>query len=102
MRKSGSEAAPEVRDTLLVEDAERDLAAVIARLEPEVAARMAVHDYGEALSLLAQARDSVDRYFDSVMVMVDDAAVRANRLAMLARLHRLMNGVADLSRLSVG
>lgn len=102
LRKSGSEAAPEVRDTLLVEDAERDLAAVIARLEPEVAARMAVHDYGEALSLLAQARDSVDRYFDSVMVMVDDAAVRANRLAMLARLHRLMNGVADLSRLSVG
>jgi glycyl-tRNA synthetase beta chain len=61
-----------------------------------------LHDYGAALALLAEAREPVDRFFDEVMVMVDDPMLRANRLALLARLHALMNGVADISRLSVG
>ena len=61
-----------------------------------------IYDYGTALTLLAQVRESVDRFFDEVMVMADDPAIRANRLALLSRLHTLMNGVADISRLSVG
>ena len=102
LRKSGAEAAPAIDPSRLVEPAEIALSEAVSRLEPEVSARLAVHDYGSALSLLAEARESVDRFFDEVMVMVDNPAVRANRLALLARLHALMNGVADISRLSVG
>ena len=50
---------------------------------------------------LASLREPVDRFFDQVMVMAEDPAVRANRLALLGRLHRMMNGIADLSALSV-
>ena len=56
--------------------------------------------YGSALSLMAQAREPVDAFFDSVMVMADDPAVRTNRLALLAQLRRMMNRVADISKLS--
>jgi glycyl-tRNA synthetase beta chain len=53
-----------------------------------------------ALSALASLRPQVDAFFDGVMVMADDPAVRANRLALLARLHRAMNQVADLAKLA--
>jgi len=45
-------------------------------------------------------REPVDAFFADVMVMAEDPAVRANRLALLARLHGLMNRVADISRLA--
>ncbi|HVL58350.1 MAG TPA: hypothetical protein VM491_17770 [Burkholderiaceae bacterium] len=45
-------------------------------------------------------REPVDRFFDQVMVNVDDERLRGNRLALLAGLHRLMNRVADLSKLA--
>ena len=102
LRKSGAEAAPATDPARLVEPAEIALGGAVLRLEPEVSARLGVHDYGAALALLAGAREPVDRFFDEVMVMVDDPALRANRLALLTRLHALMNGVADISRLSVG
>lgn len=102
LRKSGAEASPHTDAARFTEPAERALAEAVLKLEPEVAARISAHDYGTALTLLAQAREPVDRFFDEVMVMADDPAVRANRLALLARLHTLMNGVADISRLSVG
>ena len=102
LRKSGAEAAASLDTAKLTEPAEQALAEAVARLEPEVSARLAVHDYGAALAMLAGARDAVDRFFNEVMVMVDDPALRANRLALLSRLHALMNGVADISRLSVG
>ncbi len=57
-------------------------------------------DYTEALRALASARGPVDRFFDDVMVMADDPALRANRLALLARLAEAMNQVADISKLA--
>lgn len=102
LRKSGAEAAPATDPARFVEPAEVALGEAVSRLEPEVSARLGLHDYGAALALLAEAREPVDRFFDEVMVMVDDPALRANRLALLTRLHALMNGVADISRLSVG
>jgi glycyl-tRNA synthetase beta chain len=101
LRKADSPISPAVEDQLLADGAERALASVLVSLEPELHARMAVHDYESALKLLAQARQPVDRFFDEVMVMADDPAVRRNRLALLTKLHALMNGVADISRLSV-
>ncbi len=58
--------------------------------------------YAEALNELADLREPVDRYFDDVMVMADDEAVRQNRLALLAELRALFLDVADISRLSLG
>ena len=48
---------------------------------------------------LAQLRPAVDEFFDQVMVMDEDPRLRTNRLALLAQLHGLFAGVADLSRL---
>jgi glycyl-tRNA synthetase beta chain len=61
---------------------------------------MAAHDYTGALTHMAQSREAVDQFFEEVMVMAEDTAVRANRLALLAHLRQLMNRVADISRLS--
>jgi glycyl-tRNA synthetase beta chain len=52
------------------------------------------------LRALAPLKEPVDRFFDDVMVMVEDARLRANRLALLAQLRALMNRVADLSLLA--
>ena len=51
-------------------------------------------------SALAALRTPVDAFFDGVMVNADDAALRANRLALLRGLHAAMNRVADLARLA--
>ncbi|MDY6798185.1 MAG: DALR anticodon-binding domain-containing protein, partial [Pseudomonadota bacterium] len=56
-------------------------------------------DYSSALRSLAQLREPVDRFFDDVMVMADDEAVRNNRLALLNRLRNLFLRVADISLL---
>ena len=58
-------------------------------------------DYTASLQALAALRTPVDAFFDSVMVNADDAALKANRLGLLASLHQAMNQVADLSRLAV-
>ena len=57
--------------------------------------------YTEALRQLAGLRQPVDRFFDDVMVMVDDEATKNNRLALLSELRALFLDVADISRLSV-
>lgn len=102
LRKSdaGQAGAGEVRDELLAEPAERDLAAQLAEVGPRADARFEAHDYTASLQALAALKAPVDAFFDQVMVNADDPALRANRLALLARLHAAMNRVADLSRLA--
>jgi len=53
------------------------------------------------MTLMAQTSAPVDRFFDDVMVMAEDQKVRHNRLLMLSGLHKMMNRVADISRLAV-
>ncbi|OZI28563.1 glycine--tRNA ligase subunit beta [Bordetella genomosp. 7] len=84
----------------LAEPAEQALAAAVAALQPQAQAQLRAGDFAGSLSTLAQAREPVDAFFADVMVMADDPAVRANRLALLAQLHGLMNQVADISRLA--
>nr|HPQ96623.1 DALR anticodon-binding domain-containing protein [Thiolinea sp.] len=81
----------------LVEPAEQALAAAIAAQESRVMPLFAAGDYETALFSLAELREPVDRFFDEVMVMADDAALRDNRLALLSRLQALFLRVADLS-----
>ncbi|TAM19074.1 MAG: glycine--tRNA ligase subunit beta, partial [Pandoraea sp.] len=98
-RESGGMAAI-VDPALLNEDAERALAADVARIAPVVGERLSERAYGEALAALAQLRTAVDAFFNDVMVMADDSALRNNRLALLAQLHAQMNCVADISKLA--
>lgn len=56
-------------------------------------------EYSEALALLAELREPVDQFFDEVMVMADDPALQANRLALLKRLQDLFLAIADVSAL---
>ncbi len=60
------------------------------------------HRYEEALRQIASLRPQVDRYFDAVLVMAKDEAVRENRLALLAHLLKEFSTVADFSELAVG
>lgn len=102
LRKAEVTAPGTIDHGLLAEGAEQALARAVGTLEPAVQERLAAHDYGAALTLLARIREPVDAFFEKVMVMSEDAAVRRNRLLLLKRLHTTMNAVADISRLSVG
>ena len=88
-----------VQENLLQEDAERALFAATQALRPTVQAALAKHDFQAALTALAAVKPQVDAFFDNVMVMADDAAVKQNRLNLLNELSQLMNAVADISLL---
>jgi glycyl-tRNA synthetase beta chain len=85
---------------LLYEPAERELWAAFERVVPQAERLLAGADYTGMLRALAPLKEPVDRFFDDVMVMVEDAKLRANRLALLAQLRALMNRIADLSVLA--
>ena len=89
-----------VQKNLLQEDAERALFAATQALRPTVQNALAQHDFQAALTALAALKPQVDAFFDHVMVMAEDAAVKQNRLNLLNELATLMNAVADISLLS--
>lgn len=89
-----------VQSALLVEPAERSLSDQLKKVTPAVQAQLEQRDYTRALSALAALRDPVDTFFNDVMVNAEDAALRRNRLALLAELHAQMNCVADISKLA--
>ena len=99
LRKTEEQIPAKVDATLLSDAAEKQLAAQLDTLNSTVVPLLDAGDYTPALTQLAALRDSVDAFFDQVMVMVDDDAVRANRLALLKNLGDLFLRVADLSRL---
>ena len=89
-----------VQESLLVEAAEQRLYQDMNSLTPQVDAAFASGDFAGTLKALAQLRDSVDGFFNDVMVMAEDAALRNNRLALLASLRAMLNRVADISKLA--
>jgi glycyl-tRNA synthetase beta chain len=93
-------AAAGVNAALLQDAAEKTLAAAVARVQPQVDAAFAGGDFAGTLKTLAQLRDDVDGFFNDVMVMAEDIALRNNRLALLSCLHGMMNRVADISKLA--
>jgi glycyl-tRNA synthetase beta chain len=99
LRKAeGVDGQPEL--TLLQEPAEKNLFAAVSKIQPQLSALVEAEDYAGALKLLAGVRSEVDTFFDEVMVMTDEPLTRKNRLALLAQLEKLMNRVADISRLT--
>ena len=57
-------------------------------------------EYGKALKAIARLRRPVDRFFDKVLVMTEDAALRANRLRLLGKLDELFSGVAHFAEIT--
>lgn len=100
LKKVEGELPTEIKPELLQEAAERALAAAITEVQPAADLLFEQHDYTGSLKALAALKAPVDAFFDDVMVNAEDAALRANRLALLGRLHAAMNRVADLSRLA--
>ncbi|ALK98840.1 glycyl-tRNA synthetase subunit beta [Massilia sp. WF1] len=92
--------AGSVDPALLQDEAEKKLYASMQRVQPEVDAAFERGDFSGTLKTLAQLRDDVDAFFNDVMVMAEDVKLRNNRLALLAILHRMMNRVADISKLA--
>jgi glycyl-tRNA synthetase beta chain len=78
---------------------EKLLAAYIEQNAARIESLRQSHDYSGALHLLATARETVDAFFDKVMVMVDDEQLRANRLALLQTLLREFSTIADFSEI---
>lgn len=85
--------------SLLQEDAEKNLARALEEKTAVVAPLFAQRDYTGTLASLADLRETVDAFFDKVMVMAEDEKLRNNRLALLAHLQALFLQVADISQL---
>lgn len=99
LRKAEDDIPPRVDASLLEDPAERALAIALEGLRPEVEALLEARRYDAALRRLASLRPAVDAFFDGVMVMAESAALRRNRLGLLAIIERLFVRVGDLSRL---
>ncbi|MBO1923174.1 glycine--tRNA ligase subunit beta [Thiomicrorhabdus sp. 6S3-12] len=99
LKKVEGEIAETVDTGLFADDAESALFAKLDQLRESVSNLIAAKDYIAAMEQLATIREEVDSFFDSVMVMADDAAVRNNRLALLNQIYQLFMQVADISRL---
>jgi glycyl-tRNA synthetase beta chain len=98
LRKNDAEGeGAEIDSKLLSEPAEKALANKLAEVSKQVTPLAEQADYAGVLRALADMRETVDGFFDQVMVMADDEAVRNNRLALLNQTRALFLGVADIS-----
>ena len=100
LKKADTAVEAKVDPALLQEAAEQALYAALQSVAPQAQQAFERGDYTASLQALAALRAPVDAFFDSVMVNADDAALKANRLGLLATLHQAMNQVADISRLA--
>jgi glycyl-tRNA synthetase beta chain len=99
LAKSDDSLPGEVSAALFERPEEQALLDAVDRLSREVTPLFDDRDYARGLQLLAELKGPVDNFFDQVMVMADDAAVRMNRLELLSRLRQLFLNVADISLL---
>ncbi|MDH5395617.1 MAG: glycine--tRNA ligase subunit beta [Gammaproteobacteria bacterium] len=99
LKKIEGDIQTSVSEELLTETAEKKLHEQLTIASEKVMPMFDQGDYKMALQELAGLRETVDGFFDDVMVMVDDEAVKNNRIALLSQLAGLFIRVADLSRL---
>ena len=100
LKKAELAADVQVKPELLSEEAEKALFDAVGDHEPIAKLLFEKGEFEAMLASLTPLKDSVDAFFADVMVNCEDAAVRANRLALLKRLYVLMNRVAELSKLA--
>ncbi|MDT8319352.1 MAG: glycine--tRNA ligase subunit beta [Xanthomonadales bacterium] len=97
LHKANQDISTEIATDRFILAPEKVLFDEITRLEAAVEPLLENGDYADALARLAALRGPVDGFFDAVMVMDDDPALRTNRLALLSRLKSLFDRIADLS-----
>ncbi|MGX5665336.1 glycine--tRNA ligase subunit beta [Rhizobium daejeonense] len=98
--KKGTVVADAVSEALLKLDAEQALFAAIKVASAEAADAVAKEDFRSAMQALSKLRAPVDTFFDDVLVNDDDAAIRANRLALLKAIREATGTVADFSKIT--
>ncbi|TWB15882.1 glycyl-tRNA synthetase beta chain [Rhizobium sp. ERR 1071] len=98
--KKGTVVADGVSEALLKLDAEKDLFAAVKAASAEASAAIAKEDFRSAMAALSKLRASVDRFFEDVLVNDEDAAIRANRLALLRLIREATGTVADFSKIA--
>ena len=96
-RAAGAAASLDAR--LLVEEAERALADALETLAPRIQAAVAAYDFGTALAAAGELGPPVDRFFEEVLVMAEDAGVRGNRLRLLLDVREAVGALGDLSQI---
>ena len=89
-----------IDESLLAEEAEKALYVELKAAQKEVDIAVPSQDYTRILTALATLRNVIDNFFDNVMVMADDEAVKNNRLALLSLLRQLFLTTADISILA--
>ncbi|UJF19321.1 glycine--tRNA ligase subunit beta [Vibrio sp. SS-MA-C1-2] len=99
LAKFDGELSSQVDTSLLTEAEEIKLAASVAEKVAQLEPLFTTGDYQQALTLLSELRNDVDAFFDNVMVMADDLAVKTNRLTLLNQLREQFLNVADISLL---
>ncbi|KQB03485.1 glycine--tRNA ligase subunit beta [Vibrio metoecus] len=99
LAKYDGELGEEIELALLQEDVEKALAEAVEIMAEALEPAFATGNYQEALSKLAGLRAPVDAFFDNVMVMADDEALKKNRLTLLNKLRNLFLQIADISLL---
>ena len=98
-KSSAGEVAPTVEVSMLGAEAEKALHQALEAVSAAATADIAARRYDEALAKLASLRPSIDAFFNDVMVNDPNAALRANRLALVSRVRDLFTDVADFSKL---
>lgn len=99
LKKVETDVPAVVDASLLTEDAESQLFARLSDISPTIETNIVSNDYASAMSLTASLREDVDAFFDKVMVMAEDTALRDNRLALLKQVNDLCCSTAELSLL---
>ena len=100
-KQNGEPIAEPIDSAALSDEAERDLARQLQKVDARARDWFAAGDYRRGLTELAQLAKPIDAFFEQVMVMDNDATKRANRLALLLQIRRLFFEVADISKMAV-
>ncbi len=98
--KKGTVVADSVSEALLKLDAEKHLFAAVKAASAEASDAIAKEDFRSAMAALSKLRVPVDRFFEDVLVNDEDAAIRANRLALLRLIREATGTVADFSKIA--
>jgi glycyl-tRNA synthetase beta chain len=97
--KKGTRIADAVDPALLTEPAEKSLFSAVNQAERQAGEAIQKEDFSAAMLALSALREPVDSFFEKVLVNDEDASLRANRLALLARIREATGQVADFSKI---
>ena len=101
LKKSGESPSIAINTELFEHQAEHELYESFFSLEKDLQTHEKTKSYNATLTLLSNLKEPIDKYFDTVMVMVDNPKIKANRLALLSSIIKEFGKIADISKLSV-